>query len=519
MAGRPEELGRVHFPVSCKGQAQKSFERAVAMLHSFWYEEAAREFAAVTQADPACAMGYWGIAMSNWYPLWYAPDPTHFGNGRAAVEKAKPLGATTERERDYIGAIETFFKDSDKLDYVTRVQAYEKAMERVHLRSPDDREAAAFYALSLLGSAYNLPPDKTYARQKKAGEILEKIFTEQPRHPGASHYIIHSFDYPELATLALPAARNYAQIAPAVPHALHMPSHIFTRLGFWGESIESNRASATAAKDYGLKSHMDGAWDQQLHAMDYLEYAYLQRAQDLAARGVLGELNSIRKAVPENLTAAYAFAAAPARFAIERRAWQEARAIQPHPADFPWSRFPIGEAITRFARALGAARLGETQGARDDLRRLVVLREALLAAKDNYWASQVEILRSEAKAWLAHAEGRNEEGLRLMRQAAEREDSTEKHPATPGSIVPARELLGELLLELHEPTQALAEFEGSFKSSPDRFNGFYGAARAAELAGDRQKAKEFYARLVALACDAEVERPQLSEARAFLAKN
>ena len=423
----------------------------------------------------------------------------------------------TDRERDYVAAIETFYKDSDKLDHRTHAVAYEKAMEKLYLRYPEDREAAAFYALALLSTAPST--DKTYANQKKAARILEKIFTEQPKHPGASHYIIHSFDYPALASLALPAARNYAKIAPAVPHALHMPSHIFTRLGgLWQESVQSNLASAAAAKEYAVKTDMEGAWDQQLHAMDYLVYAYLQGAQDLEVTRVLDELKAIQKTEPVGLMAAYAFAAIPARYAIERRRWSEAVSITAHPSTFPWDRFPFAEAIIHFSRAIGAARSGDADSARRDVEKLKSLHNGLVAAKESYWADQVEILRREAAAWLAHAQEKNEEALKLLRSAPDLEDATEKHPVTPGSIVPGHEFLGDLLLELNEPRQALSEFETSLRTSPNRFTGLYGAARAAELVGDLEKARTYYEKLVSLCNNADSERPELRKAKVFLAK-
>ena len=515
-AGKPEQLGQVHFPISCNAAAQKQFERAVAMLHSFWYEESTKGFTGVTQTDPTCAMGYWGIAMSQWYPLWSAPDATHFAAGEAAVEKARALGAKTGRERDYIAAIETFYKDPDHLDYRARTLAYEQAMEQVHARYPEDREAWAFYSLSLLGSATALPPDKTYARQKKAGAMLEKLFAEQPRHPGAAHYIIHSFDFPALASLALPAARNYAKIAPSVPHALHMPSHIFTRLGLWDESIQSNIASAAASKDYAAAMHIDGAWQGQFHAMDYLEYAYLQEGRDRDAKRVAEEIRAIRKASSESMNVAYAWAAVPARYLIERSQWSEARTLEAYPSGFPWNRFPIAEAITHFSRALGAARSGDAGAARQEVEMLASLHDGLLRARDEYWAGQVDVLRQEAAAWAAQADGKNDEAVTLMRSAADLEDSTEKDPVTPGPIVPARELLGDLLLELHQPAPALAEFEASLQASPNRLRGLVGAARAAKLSGDDRKASDYYAKLAALLAHADPERAELKEAKAFL---
>jgi hypothetical protein len=516
-AGKPEQLGQVHFPVSCNAAAQNQFERAVAMLHSFWYEESTKGFAGVTQTDPTCAMGYWGIAMSQWYPLWYAPDAAHFAEGTAAVNKASALGAKTDRERDYIAAIEIFYKDPDHIDHRARTLAYEQAMEQVHLRYPEDREAGAFYSLSLLASATVLPPDKTYAKQKKAGAMLEKLFTEQPRHPGAAHYIIHSFDYPALASLALPAARNYAKIAPSAPHALHMPSHIFTRLGLWDESIQSNLASAAASKEYATAMHIDGAWQGQFHAMDYLEYAYLQEGRDRDAKRVTEEIRAIRKAASENMNVAYAWTAVPARYLIERGRWSEASTLEAYPSGFPWNRFPIAEAITHFSRALGSARSGDAGGARHEAEAIASLHDILIRDKDEYWAGQVEILRREAAAWTAYAEGKNDGAVTLMRSAADLEDSTEKDPVTPGPIVPARELLGDLLLELHQPAPALGEFETSLHASPNRLGGLVGAARAASLSGDQTQASDYYAKLVALCAHADPERAELKEARAFLA--
>ena len=515
-SGQSEQLGKVHFPTSCVPAAGSQFERAVAMLHSFWYEEAVKAFTAVTETDPACAMGFWGVAMSIYYPLWYPPSEATLKKGRAAVEKATTVGGKTQRERDYIAAIEAFYKDTDKLDHRTRTLAYEKAMERVYLRHPDDREAAVFYALALVATA--VPTDKTYANQLKAAAMLEKVFAEQPNHPGVAHYIIHSYDYPPLAGRALPAARGYAKIAPSVPHALHMPAHIFTRLGFWQESIDSNRASAQAGVDYFRQAGKEGVWDQTLHAMDYLVYAYLQGAQDREAKRVVDELAAIRKAEPESLPAAYALAAIPARFALERRNWSEAASLTIPPVTFPWIRYPWGEAITSFARALGAARSGDTAGAQKEVDNLLALRDALVQVKSTYWADQVEVQRRAAAAVLARVQGRNQDAVDLLRSAADLESSMDKHPVTPAPIVPAHELLGDLLLELNQPDQALKEFEGSLDAEPNRFRSLFGAARAAELAGKAGKARTFYTKLVALCVRADTERPELQQAKAFLAK-
>jgi len=502
--GQPERLGKVHFPVSCTPAAQEQFDRAVTLLHSFWYSEALKAFSAVTQTDPSCAMGHWGAAMSLWYPLWEPPSEAALKQGWAAVEKAKAAGAKTDRERDYIAAIETFYKDTDKLDHRTRALAYEQAMERLSLRFPDDREAAVFYALALNATA--LPTDKTYAKPVKAGEILEKVFAEQPDHPGVAHYLIHSYDYPPLATRGLAAARRYATIAPSAPHALHMPSHIFVRLGLWQETIDSNRLSAAAAKGHGSAF-------EQFHALDYMVYGYLQRGQDREAKRVLDERNTVGPVERENLPLAYGLAAIPARYAVERRAWAEAAALEPRS-----SRYPYAETLTSFARALGAARSGNAAGARREAEKIESIRDALTQAKQTYWASQAEIARRAAAAWAARAEGKNEEALALLRSAADLEDATEKHPVTPAPILPAREQLGELLLEVGQPGAALPEFEVSLKREPSRFHSFAGAARAAELSGDRAKARAHYEKLLSLAERADAERPELAQAKAFLGK-
>jgi tetratricopeptide (TPR) repeat protein len=516
-----EELGRVNFPISCNVAAQKQFNRAAAWLHSFGYAEADKAFEAVTVVDPKCGMAYWGIAMSQFHPIWVPPTPAELKKGLSAVEKARTLGAATHREKSYIAAIEGFFKDADKIDHRTRALAYQQAMEQIYRRYPEDREAAIFYALSLL-EATTLPLGKDYSKQKKAAEILNRVLPQEPNHPGVAHYVIHSFDYPQLAEMALPAARSYAKIAPSSPHALHMPTHIFTRLGLWQESIQSNAASAASAKALVARTHPGAASFDQLHAMDYLMYAYLQGAQDQKAKGILDELNPMNRVDVENFAAAYAFAAAPARYALERRRWAEAASLTIHPATFPWNSFLYAEAITHFARALGAARNGDPAAARKSVEKLASIQKTLASASDNpvnqYWARQVEIQRQAAEAWTARAEGKKAEALQLMRAAADLEASTDKHPVTPGAVLPARELLGDLLLDLNQPAEALKEYETSLRDAPNRFNGLYGAARAAELAEDQAKATTYYDKLISLCSHAEDERAELKRAREFVAK-
>jgi tetratricopeptide (TPR) repeat protein len=508
------QLGQVDFRVSCTPVAQLQFNRAVATLHSFWYEEAEKAFAAVAATDPNCAMAYWGVAMSNWYQLWSPPGEAALKAGAAAIAKAQAIGAKTDRERDYVDSIATFYRDSDKLDHRERSIAYEKAMEQVYLRYPDDREAAVFYALALNATAP--PTDKTYANQKKAAQILERIFIEQPNHPGVAHYLIHSYDSAPLAQLGLPAAICYGQIAPSVPHALHMPSHIFTRLGKWQDSIDSNRAAATAGQDYAARQFGEGVgWDQSLHAMDYLEYAYLQLAQDRAAKKLVDEIVAFQQAKPEAMAAGYALAAIPARYAVERRDWAQAASLTLPPLAFPWDKFPWTTAMVSFSRALGAAHNGDVDKTQAEIDRLAAARDAA-KVKNKYWSDQIEVERQAATAMLAHAQGRNEEALAGLRGATEVEASMDKNNVTPGAIVPTRELLGDLLLDLNQPTQALSEYEQTLSTDPNRFRSIYGAAKAAEQSGDAAKAKAYFQQLAALGSHADTERPELAEAKAYL---
>ena len=516
-----EKLGTVHFPISCTPQAQKKFNRAVAWLHSFEYEEAEKAFTEVTVADPKCGMGHWGVAMSNYHPLWVPPTPAELKKGWTAVQNATTAGARTQREQGYIAAMEIFYKDHDKLDHQKRAFAYSDAMKEHSARNPSDREAAVFYALTLIATGM-MSRDKAYTREKQAAEILNRILARQPQHPGVSHYLIHSYDYPALAQFALPAARSYAKIAPASAHAQHMPSHIFTRMGLWPEAINSNLDAHAAARAFAVRNKMTGAWDEQLHAMDYLTYAYLQRAQDKRAAGVLDELNKLRKVEPPTFKVAYAYTAIPSRYVLERRQWSEAAKLtlpSGELRDFLLKRFPWAKAHFHFARAIGAARSGDVSTARAEIEELTNIRQALSEVKGEYdWAKQVEIERQVASAWLEFAEGKHEDSLRSLRAAADLDDATEKHPVTPGALLPAREQLGELLLELKQPDAALKEFETSFRSTPKRFNGVYGAARAARLAGNEKAARGYYSTLLELARGADTVRPEIEEAKAFLGR-
>ena len=508
-AGDPTKLGKVSFPVSCDASVQAQFASAVAMLHSFWYEKASDTFAAISEKESTCGMAYWGIAMTYWHPIWQAPGPADLKAGTAAVEKAKLAGAKTQRELDYIAAIDTFYRDSDKLDHRTRALAYEKAMEQLQARYPDDHEAAIFHALALLATAP--PTDKTYVNQKKAGAILEPLFAEQPDHPGIAHYIIHAYDYPPLAPSALDAARRYAKIAPDSPHALHMPSHIFTRLGLWQESIDSNLVSAASAQ----KNNAPG---NELHAKDYLIYAYLQGAQDREAKKALEAPPQGRADDPQYMNWLYAMGTSPARYAVERHSWTEAAALTIPPYTFPGGRWAWTEANLHFARALGASHTGQTEVARQEVQQLASLRDTLVQGNDSYWSDQLDIQRETATAWITLAEGKRADALAQMRSAAEHEDKTDKHNVTPGAILPARELLGEMLLELNQPAAAMVEFEATLHTAPNRFNALAGAARAAKLSGNSEKARHYYSKLLSMCTHADGDRPELQDARSLLAQ-
>ncbi len=508
-AGDPTKLGSVTFAVSCDPSLQPQFNSAVAMLHSFWYEKAHDTFAAVAEKDPACGMAYWGLAMTYYHQIWSAPGPTDLKAGGSALDKAKAASAKTQRERDYIAALATFYKDSDKLDHRTRSLGYEKAMDQLQARYPEDHEAAIFHALALLATLD--PTDKTYANQKKAGEILEPLFVEQPEHPGIAHYIIHAYDYPPLAQRALDAARRYAKIAPDSPHALHMPSHIFTRLGLWQESIDSNLISAASAQ----KNNAPG---NELHAKDYLIYAYLQGGQDREAKKALEAPPAGRADDPQYMNWLYAMGTSPARYAVERHQWAEAAALPVPTNTFPGGRWAWTEANLHFARALGAAHTGQAEAARKEVQQLASLRDTLIQGNDKYWADQVDIQRESATAWVTLAEGKHDEALKQMRAAADHEDRTDKHNVTPGVILPARELLGEMLLTLNQPAQAMVEFEATLRTAPNRFNALAGTARAAKLSGDNAKAKTYYARLLSMCEHADGDRPEIQDARSLMAQ-
>jgi len=510
-----EQFGTVQFITSCSPKTKKDFDLAIALLHSFEYDEAEKVFAKVIEEEPTCAMAYWGVAMSNYHQVWPSP-PTEaeLEKGTKAILIAQALKNKSKKETDYINAIALFYKDWDTIDHRTRTLSFEKAMEKVYNTYPTDKEVAAFYALSLVGAAD--PADKTYTKQRKAGAILTALFPGEPNHPGIVHYIIHTYDYPELASLALPAARKYAAIAPSSAHAQHMPSHIFTRLGLWNECIQSNLISTSSAKCYAETAGIKGHWDEELHGMDYLVYAYLQRGENNLAKQQFDYLNTIKEVYPVNFKDAYAFAAIPARYYLENKLWKEAAEMNMHPIDFPWQKFPWQKAIVHFTRLMGSVNTNKLDAAKTELKNLDSMRQLLIAQKDVYKANQVLIQLKTGEAWILFKEGKTNEALLQITTTVELEDKTEKSPVTPGEIIPAKESLADMLLLLNKPKEALAAYEANLKTRPNRFNALYGAGLASELCNDLVKANYYYKQLVTIANSPNADRPELKKARLFL---
>src|SRR5215813_10772850 len=506
---RGEKLGRVQFKTSCTPEAQKQFEQALAMLHSFFFPETVKAFTAIPETDPNCAIAYWGIAISQRpNPLVGPFDAAMLKRGLDAVEKGKAIGAKTQRERDWLAAIEHFYKDYDKVDQDTRAKNYEKAMEALAKKYPDDVEAKIFYALALNETFDH----KTMNNLVKAIEILEPIDKQYPDHPGVTHYLIHSYDFPALADRGVPAANKYAKIAPAAPHAQHMPAHIYSMVGMWDASIASNLASVAVAKEYAEKSKLDGVLAGVPHAYDFMEYAYLQLGQDAKAKALIEENAAVQKVVGVQLAGRMGQAAVPARYMLERQDWRGATQLQP--LGFA---IPPAEAIIHFARAMGAARSGDLAAAQPDVAKMIEIRAGLERANQSYWAGQVEIQILAAQAWIAQAQGKPEEALKFMRAAADLEDGSEKHVAMENRLYPMRELLGDLLMEQGQPGEALKAYEASMKNARERLRGFYGAAKAAEASGDKEKATAYYTELVRLTKNADTDRPEIRAAKQALA--
>jgi hypothetical protein len=509
VGGTPAKLGQVHFKVECNAAAQKEFDLAMAYYHSFAWELYTAPLDRALQADPSCGMAHWLQALGvldNPF-TWPIPlTPKVLAEGQAALETARATGLKSQRERDYVDALAVFYKDHDKINHRTRAKAFEDAMAEVARRYPDDKEATILYALVL--SVNFDPSDKKYTNQLKAAAILEPIMMQQPQHPGVAHYLIHSYDYPPIAKQGLEAAKRYSKIAPDASHALHMPSHIFSRVGHWHESIDANRASAEAARS---------SIPNRVHAYDYLVYAHLQLGQDRAAAGVLAEAQKIKQ-TSDAFPSAYGFAAMPARYALERHAWKEAANVALWPAAdvYPWKKYPQAEAINAFARGIGAAYAENPSVARVEVQRLQQLRESAAAMKLGYWVEQIDIQTELVRGAATFAEGMRPEGIEIVRAAALREDASEKHAVTPGPLKPAREILGDLLMQAGKPADALREYEAVIAKEPNRLGPTAGAAQAAEKSGDATKASYFAKRVVAQTATADSTRSETAQAKRIL---
>jgi len=507
--GDPEKLGRVHFKTSCSPEAQKQFERALAMLHSFFFPETVKAFTAIPATDPSCAIAYWGIAISQRpNPLVGPFDAATLKRGLDAVEKGEAIGPKTQRERDWLAALKEFYKDSDKVDQDTRTRNYATAMERLAAKYPDDVEAKIFYALALNETFDH----KSMEPLLKAIKILEPIDKKYPDHPGVTHYLIHSYDFPAIAQRGVPAANKYAKIAPSAPHAQHMPSHIYSMVGMWEESVISNWRSVAVANDYAAKAKLDGSLGGILHSYDFMAYAYLQLGQDIKARGLIQDSMAIKKIIGIPMVAEMARAAVSARYMLERQDWQGAAQLQPL-----GTSYPMAEAITHFARAMGAARSGDAAAAQTDIDTLKERRAALEKAGQGYWAGQVEIQILGAQGWAAQSLGNKSDALKFMRAGADLEDASEKHVAMENRLYPMRELLADMLMAQGEAAAALKEYETSLKNAPMRLRGFYGVAKAAEASGDAKKARDYFEKLARLTRHADGDRPELREAKQRLA--
>src|SRR5437867_9808959 len=522
--------GKVNFSISCAPAVQPEFARGVALLHSFFYEEARRVFTSVAERDPKCAMAQWGIAMTWWHPIWTPPTPDEMNAGKATIEKAMAMYAGTDRERGFITALNVYYNTPDSstggsvgqschgpVGPRDRVIAYEKAMRQLRDTYPDDFEVQTFYAFAALGVGYATPNDTSLSKQLEAAGILEKLWKQNANHPGVVHYLIHSYDYPSLAQRGLIAARTYDSIAPWVPHARHMPSHIFTRLGMWDESIAANKASAEASRAYAAMRHRDATEAEELHALDYMAYSYLQEAQDIEAKKIVDLAARVRKTNPElEFSAAYALAAIPTRYAFERNDWATAATLAipniPH-----WSSFPFMEALIEYGHALGRAHTGDLDGARKAIARMQQLRDATKDPKFDYFKNHLDLQMQASSAWVAASEGKKNEAIETLRRAADAEDTLGKHPVSPGAFVPIREQLGTLLLEVGQAKEAQREFEAALKIYPGRFRGLYGAARAAEQNGDKENASRYYAKLAVQTAKASGSRDELNHVREFRA--
>lgn len=507
------DFGEVSFALSCDLDVRETFDLAISLLHSFEYDQAEKAFVEVIDADPKCAMAYWGVAMTNFHSLWFQSGTDYLIKGSKILEASSSI-SKSERENDYINAIASFYKDWESENRQTRIARFEKSMKKVYEKYKEDKEAAIFYALALRASAD--PADKSYKNQRASGKILESIYPNQPNHPGIAHYVIHNYDYPELAELALPAARRYAEIAPASAHAQHMPSHIFTRLGLWDESITSNINMISSAQCYAESLDSAAHWDEELHGMDYLVYAYLQTGQNDKASEQLEYLKTFERVFPVNFKVYYSAAAVPARIALENRNWEAAANLELPTIEMDWSDYPWQRSLLHFSRAMGSVRLGNISSTNRELDILKSNRQELLDINDQYKANQVQIQIKSIQAWIEFAEGNESEASNLMEESMQMEYNTAKHSVTPGEILPAGELYGDLLLALNKPEEALKVYEYDLLQHPNRFNGIYGAATAAKKSGNREMAAKYYRLLVELTKNSNSDRMEVQEAKKYL---
>ena len=518
LCGDPN-FGEVSFSLSCRYDLRETFDLGLTLIHSFEYAEAEKAFVSILDKDSECLMAYWGAAMSILnHPLSFKQNPKSLKRGEELLRVAKTLTPNNEKEKDYIDAVSIYFKDWQNLDTQTRKLNYESKMEELYTKYPDDVETAVFYSLSMLASA-DLN-DKTYSKQKKSGKILENLFEKYPNHPGIAHYIIHNYDSPELAHMALTTARKYAVIAPSSAHAQHMPSHIFTRLGLWNESIKSNIDSADSAVCYAESVNPNANWVSEIHALDYLVYAYLQLGDNAKAQAEMNKMKNIKEVFPaDHFASAYALIAVPSRLAIENKNWKLATQLELPKTKLDWDKAHWPKAMLHFSRALGFSNIGNSTGAEKELKSLIILREKLNEAKKTYESGQVTIQIEAVRGWIEYSKGNSNKAIEYMKLASNLESKTSKAAVTPGEIIPADELLADLYLALNKPRLALESYEQNLKGHPYRFNGIYGAAKAAEKLNDIKLAVYYFDQLVKLSKDTDSSRPEISEAKEFLASN
>lgn len=509
-----EQFGDVEFSNSCGDAVKQDFNLALSLLHSFEYNEAEKQFAKIIDINSECAMAYWGVAMSNFHPLWSPPNKAELEKGSKAIAIASSISNKSKIETGYINALKIFYKNASSVNHLERVNDYKNAMEKLYEDNPDNNEVAIFYALALDASA-NLS-DTLFTAQKKAGNILMGLYKKYPKHPGIIHYIIHTYDYPGLAVMALPAAKKYALIAPASAHAQHMPSHIFTRLGMWDDCIYSNLASVASAQCYASALGMNGHWDEELHGLDYLMYAYLQKGDHVQALEQLNYLRSIDVVNPVNFKVAYAFSAMPARYALENKNWKEAAQLQLPAITIDWNQYPWQKAIFHFTRALGLVHLNKKEELKIEIDSLKNIYARLQNDKDNYSATQVQIQLGAVTAWSEFINGNNVIALQQMQAVADLEDHTQKHPVTPGEVLPARELFADMLFQMNKTNDALIAYEADLLKHPNRFNALYGAAVSSELLGNNEKAAKYYSQLLQVSQGTNSNRLELKEATRFM---